>query len=178
MGNYAFISFRRRVTDDQFYHMLKVVVDENYGDYYEVIYQPGEKKNPDDPGSPNTGWTIQPKDGILGEDEGSIWRYSLFIARYSNYTTGKLYGGKFYHKHMRAGEWGYWFMGQIHGHLCQRFKAILSDEGVPGSWKQDPAETPTVQDYIDKHMPSIKEHPELYRHITEGGPEKLMEIRG
>lgn len=58
------------------------------------------------------------------------------------------------------------------------WKAILNAESDSGSWKWDPAQTPTVQDYIDKHFPSIKEHLELYQYITEGGPTKLMEIRG
>jgi len=52
MGNLAFVSFRRAVSDEQFASMLTSIIDDNYGVCFEVIVQ--EFSN-------GCAWTVQPK---------------------------------------------------------------------------------------------------------------------
>lgn len=179
MGNLAFMSFNRAVSDDKFTDMLTSVVEENYGDYYEVEVSPNDTDD-------GTCWVIQPKLGILEPklEERCRWSFSLFIWRATDFRksdpeTGRWAKskGKFEHKHMRAGHWGYWFMDQIHGHMSAKYGSRSSDEGVEGTWKIDPTECPTAADKMRKNYRCYREKPELLEAILGETPAKLLEIR-
>lgn len=175
MGNLSFISFNRAVSDEKFTEMITSVIDKNYGDCYKVIIEEYED---------GCQWVVTPKDGILKEGDGSLWCYSLYISRATNYS-GKAdengnypeYKGKFGHKHMRAGMWGYWFTDQILGHLSTEYGATSSDEGVGGTWKNNPKTTPTVAHYMSKHYPSYNKNPAGFSYVMDELPEGLRGIR-
>lgn len=169
MGNLAFISFRRAVSDEQFTDMLQTVIRDNYDDFMQVVVAEY---------SDGLAWNVIVKDDVLEEGEGSTYSYSMHIFRHTNYKTGKDYKGKFAHKHMRGWAFGEWFMYQFHAHLCQKFGAMLSDEGVSGSWKADPKTYPTVRDYLVGNYDYYRENKEGLDKWLETIPKKLREIRG
>jgi hypothetical protein len=169
MGNISFKSFRRQVTDQQFFNMLDSAIKTFCPDQFEVVMEDLdiEKK------VTKNVWTIKPKDDSL---ENS-WQYKIDIFRYSS--------GKFGHKHMHCMQWGYWFTYNIDAFLCEKYGCILSDEGVTGTWKSTLGKYPTFKSYFDKYYSrwgSKKEDKEikikLYEIELKHLPDYFKNIKG
>lgn len=168
MGNIAFKSFRRRVTDQQFLTMLQTVINDFCPEDYEAVAE-HEIKSPTQ--ISNGAWIVKPKKGVLSEERD--WAYEIQIFRYS--------AGKFGNKHIRCGDWGYWFTYSIESRLCEKFGAILSDEGVSGSWKDDPKKYPTFKSYLDERYSddTLSYYPRGWKEkLISKVPEKLKSMSG
>lgn len=168
MGNIAYKSFRRRVTDQQFLTMLQSVINDFCPNEYEVVVDHEIKSSKQ---ISDGAWIIRPKEGILSEKD-SKWAYEIDIFRYS--------GGKFGNKHMRCGDWGYWFTYELESRLCQKFGAILTDEGVSGSWKDTPGKYPTFKSYLnERYDNSASYYPVGWKEkLISKVPEKLKFMSG
>lgn len=135
MGNIAFKSFRRRVTDQQFFNMLDAAVKAFCPEQFEVVMGDINVENK----VTNNVWTIKPKDDSLKDS----WQYKIDIFRYSS--------GKFGHKHMHCMQWGEWFLYTLEVYLCEKYGCILTDEGCGGSWKSQSGKYPTFEHYFNKY---------------------------
>jgi len=167
MGNIAFKSFRRKVTDQQFLTMLQTVISDFCPNEYEAI---AEHEIVNSKQVSNGAWVVKPKSGIFPENEHT-YAYEIYIFRYSN--------GKFGNKHIRCGDWGYWFTYELESRLCQKFGAILSDEGVSGSWKDEPGKYPTFKFYLDERYDDPSYYPVGWKEkLISKVPEKLKLMSG
>jgi len=168
MGNLLFISANRAVSDKKFTDMLSSIVEENYSAYYEVIYYGN--------GVGSGSWKVTPKQSVLEEDKS--YSCSLSIFRSINYNTNEPYKGKFAHKYMR-GEWGDWFVQQLHGHLSRKYGTKSSGEGCSGSWKNDPDKYPVFENWLRaERSGACKMLPGYISRILDIVPEPLRELRG
>jgi hypothetical protein len=135
MGNIAYKSFRRRVTDQQFFNMLDAAVKSFCPEQFEVVMEDSKVESK----VTNNVWTIKPKDDSLKDS----WQYKIEI-----YRDGP---GKFGHKHMHCMHWGEWFMYTLEAYLCEKHGCILTDEGCEGSWKSQSGKYPTFKHYLNNY---------------------------
>lgn len=132
MGNIAFNSFKRDMSDDDFTRALEEIVRDRFDERVEV--------RPTMHNGKLCSWVIGPRKELVGDKH---WAYEWEVYRYSK----RKFGGK--HPHS---DWGRWLMGVLQNELAFRHNGRISDEGVSGTWAGDPTKYPnTYEEWIEKY---------------------------
>lgn len=156
MGNIAFNSFPKNMSDEAFSTSLREICQERFGDLVEVreTFHNGKLCS----------WVVGPKENTVGDDS---WRYEWEVYRESK----RKFGGK----HPRS-DWGSYLMAVVQNELAFRYNGRISDEGVSGTWKGDPTKYKTFVDYFRAmNKFTYKNYPEVFNQLFEYTPEKLRE---
>jgi hypothetical protein len=130
MGNIAFNSFRKNMSDDDFTQVLEEVVSDRFGGKVVVRTEPWE----DGVGS----WVVEPREDLGGDH---LWTHSLEWYRHGQ--------RKFGTKHPHS-DWGEWILIVIQNELAVRHNGRITDEGVEGSWAGDTNKYPTFMSWFER----------------------------
>lgn len=156
MGNIAYNSFPKNMSDRAFTIALKEICQDRFGDLVEVreTLHNGELCS----------WVVGPKEGLVEES----WSYEWEVYRESK----RKFGGKHPHN-----TWGSYLMSVIQNELSFRHNGRISDEGVDGTWKGDPAKFKTFRGYFTMMNSFLgKNYPEQFEQLFEDTPEVLRGI--
>lgn len=154
MGNIAFVSFKKNVSDEVFTSMLEGVARSVFKGQALIVPDP---------------CVIALRAGLV--EGSSPWAFRLNYFRYGP--------RKFGCKHPRGGEVAHWIHFVVTAHLCREFNATLSDEGISGTWKDDLYRYPTFKKFLARNLyPSIivgggKESRALMKRIFSECPKAL-----
>lgn len=157
MGNIAFNSFPKNMSDEAFTKALEEICVDRFNGLVRVEKTYFEGKL--------CSWIVGPSEELTGDE---TWRYEWEVYRKSK----RRFGGK--HPHS---DWGSWLMCVVQNELAFRYNGRISDEGVSGTWEGNPAKYRTFDEYMksmNKFM--FKNHPESFWTIYNYTPEALRNI--
>ena len=157
MGNIAYNSFPKNMSDEAFSESLREICRERFGDLVKVTesFHNGELCS----------WTVGPDETLIGE---KCWSYEWEVYRESK----RKFGGK--HPHS---DWGSWLMTVVQNELAHRFNGRISDEGVDGTWKGNPSKYRTFLEYMKSMNRFLfQKYEDQFWQIYEYTPEILRNL--
>lgn len=132
MGNIAFNSFKRDMSDEDFTKALEDIVKDRFDE--RVVVQPQIYNDE------ICSWKIGARPDLVGD---KWWAYNWEVFRYSK----RKFGGKH-----PPSTWAKWVMGVLQNELAFRHNGRISDEGVSGTWAGEPEKYPkTYEEWVDKY---------------------------
>ncbi len=151
MGNIAYNSFKRDMSDGDFTKALEEIVKDRFGErvVVQTTIHNGELCS----------WIVGPKEELIGE---GAWAYQWEVYRESK----RKFGGKH-----PPSLWGDWFMNVIQNELAYRHNGRISDEGVSGTWCGDPTKSYLIS--FREYLKSMWKN--CYQRYGEGFIDEEME---
>ena len=132
MGNIAFFSSRKNVTDEQLTEKLKTLVSERFpSGIIEVRPEFFEGKV--------CSWIVGPREDLCGK---KVWQYELEFHRIGP----RKFGTKYPHS-----DWGTWLMYVILNNMAFRCDGRVSDESDDVTEPGDPNKDTTFLAYLNKN---------------------------